>query len=109
MTGSLLASPLLRGQQVVGVIVVGRTRNGARFSDADSDLLTTFADQAASAVANARLYEAVRAFNEELEEKVRLRTVELTRANAELEKALHELRETQAQLISSERLAGLGL
>lgn len=109
VTGSLLAMPLEHADQVLGVIVVGRTKDVEPFSDADLDLLSTFADQASSAVANARLYQEVRAFNEELETAVRARTAELTHANAELEKTLRELRETQAQLISSERMAGLGL
>ena len=109
VTGSLLGAPLVRAGQVLGVIVVGRTKEVKRFSDADADLLSTFADQASSAVANARLYQEVRAFNEELEANVAERTAELTAANAELEKTLRELRETQSQLISSERLAGLGL
>jgi len=107
--GSLLAAPLERKGAVVGVIVVGRTAEHRPFSDADANLLATFADQAAAAVENARLYDEVRGASEELERKVKLRTVELTAMNTELGKALSDLRETQAQLILSERLAGLGL
>src|SRR6185436_18797986 len=70
---------------------------------------TTFADQAGAAVENALLYSEVREASEELEKKVRLRTAELTAINHELGKALADLRETQAQLVLSERMAGLGL
>ncbi len=109
ITGSLLAAPLERKGVVVGVIIVGRTREAKPFADADSNLLATFADQASSAVENARLYEEVREFSEELEKKVRLRTKELEAINQQLGRTITELRETQAQLILSERLAGLGL
>jgi signal transduction histidine kinase len=97
-----------RGNLVVGVLVVGRIAGSPPFTGADEALLATFADQAATAIENARLYEEIRAFSEELEEKVRLRTRELTSINAELGRALNELRETQSQLILSERMAGLG-
>ena len=106
--GSLLGVPLERGNLVVGVLVVGRVAQSPAFTGADEALLSTFADQAATAIENARLYEEIRAFSEELEEKVKTRTRELTTMNAELERALHELRETQSQLILSERMAGLG-
>ena len=108
LTGSLVALPLVGKRDVVGVLIIGRDREAAPFSAADADLLSTFGDQAAAAIENARLYEAVRAFNEELEQKVKLRTTELTAMNRELGRALSELRETQSQLILSERLAGLG-
>jgi len=109
VTGSLLATPLERKGTVIGVILVGRTREARTFTEADSNLLATFADQAATAIENARLYEETRQFNEELEAKVKLRTSELTAINAELGRSITELRETQAQLILSERLAGLGM
>ncbi|RMH45363.1 MAG: HAMP domain-containing protein [Deltaproteobacteria bacterium] len=101
VSGSLLATPLEHKGAVVGAILVGRGRDAAPFSEADANLLATFADQAATAIDNARLYEQVRSLNEALEEKVRIRT-------AELQRALDELRDTQAQLLLSERLAGLG-
>ncbi len=109
MPGPLLALPLERKNRVVGVLAVARGEAAREFSDADLNLLTTFADQAGAAVENAVLYQQVRGASEELEKKVRLRTAELTAINTELGKALADLRETQAQLVLSERMAGLGL
>jgi signal transduction histidine kinase len=107
--GPLVALPLERKNRVVGVLAVARGGDSREFSDADLNLLTTFADQAGAAVENAVLYQEVRGASEELEKKVRLRTAELTAINTELGKALAELREAQAQLVLSERMAGLGL
>ncbi|MGE0867601.1 MAG: ATP-binding protein [Kofleriaceae bacterium] len=107
--GPLVALPLDRKGRVVGVLVVGRAEHARQFSDADLNLLTTFADQAGAAVENAVLYHEVREASEQLDRKVRLRTAELTAINSELGKALADLRQTQAQLILSERMAGLGL
>ncbi len=112
--GALVALPLDRRRQgaasrVVGVLAVGRAEAQRTFSEADLNLLATFADQAGAAVENALLYREVREGSEELEKKVRLRTAELTAINSELGKALADLRETQAQLILSERMAGLGV
>lgn len=106
--GSLIGAILERKGVVVGVIIIGRGAEARPFSDADANLLSTFADQAASAIENASLYAEVRKFNEELEAKVALRTVELQAINNELGLTIKELQETQAQLILSERLAGLG-
>ncbi len=107
--GPLVALPLERKNRIVGVLAVARAQDAREFSDADLNLLTTFADQAGAAVENAQLYQEVRGASEELEKKVRLRTAELTAINTELGRALADLRETQAQLILSERMAGLGL
>ena len=107
--GPLVALPLDRKARVVGVLAVGRADGARGFSEADLNLLTTFADQAGAAVENALLYSEVRDASEQLEKKVRLRTSELTAINHELGKALADLREAQAQLVLSERMAGLGL
>jgi two-component system NtrC family sensor kinase len=107
--GPAVALPLDRKARIVGVLAVARAADAREFSDADLNLLTTFADQASAALENALLYSEVREASEELEKKVRLRTAELTEANQELGKALGDLRETQGQLVLSERMAGLGL
>ncbi|MCX5743915.1 MAG: ATP-binding protein [Proteobacteria bacterium] len=107
--GAVIALPLVRQARVVGVLAVARAASAREFSEADLNLLTTFADQAGAAVENALLYREVRGASEELEKKVRLRTAELTAINTELGRALSDLRETQSQLVLSERMAGLGL
>ncbi|HTR50560.1 MAG TPA: ATP-binding protein [Kofleriaceae bacterium] len=107
--GPLVALPLERKNRVVGVLAVARAEDAREFSDADLNLLTTFADQAGAAVENAQLYREAYGASEELEKKVKLRTAELTAINSELGKALADLQETQAQLVLSERMAGLGL
>jgi signal transduction histidine kinase len=50
----------------------------------------------------------IRAENQQLERLVAERTAELTRQKEELEHALTELKQTQAQLIQSEKMASLG-
>ncbi|MCM8610665.1 PAS domain S-box protein [Accumulibacter sp.] len=52
--------------------------------------------------------EALRRANEELDERVRLRTEELASSNAQLREALDTLRRAQDELIRSEKLASLG-
>jgi GAF domain-containing protein/anti-sigma regulatory factor (Ser/Thr protein kinase) len=53
--GSVLAVPMLRDGQPVGAITVGREA-GRSFSDAEIELLKTFASQALIAIENVRLF-----------------------------------------------------
>jgi signal transduction histidine kinase/HAMP domain-containing protein len=98
----LLAVPLETRERVVGALVVARRDGAGEFGEADLRLVVTFADQASTAIENARLYD-------EMEAEVRKRTGELVAANERLGQTIKELKETQAQLIHSERMAGLGL
>src|SRR5262249_49240082 len=70
---SLLAMPMLRAGDVVGVIVVTRERAGG-FAPAEVALLQTFADQAVIAVENARLLTALQARNKDLGEALERQT-----------------------------------
>ena len=58
-------------QQVVGAISIYNKRGSAGFSDRDAELAMLFAQQAAVAIENARLYEEVRD-KAALEERQRL-------------------------------------
>lgn len=51
----------------------------------------TFSSQASSTIENAELYARIKAFNQELEEKVRIATSELEKSNRELESKVREL------------------
>jgi signal transduction histidine kinase/HAMP domain-containing protein len=108
LAGSVMAVPLEHQQRVLGVLVISRQPPAAVFGEQDLRLVTTLADQATTAIENARLYETVTQFNERLELMVAERTAELTRQSTDLTRALAELQEAQAQLVLSERLAGLG-
>jgi len=55
-----------------------------------------------------RKLRTIEKLNEELEEKVRLRTTELETSNEELVQAIEALKEAQAQLVRSEKMASVG-
>ncbi|MCW2732857.1 MAG: His Kinase (phosphoacceptor) domain protein [Mycobacterium sp.] len=63
---SVLAVPMLRGQKVVGVLVIRRRGTGAYPADVIT-LLETFASQSALAIVNARLFRELETKTTELE------------------------------------------
>jgi two-component system NtrC family sensor kinase len=86
---SVIGVPLLREGVSMGVLALTRSEPGS-FTDKQIELLTTFADQAAIAIENVRLFESVEA-----------RTRELARS-------LQDLRTTQDRLVQTQKLASLG-
>jgi signal transduction histidine kinase len=77
-----LVAPLMRGEEVVGLLVVRRRAPGA-FPQNTVDLIKTFAAQSAVAIENARLFQNV-------------------------ETSLEDLRTTQDRLVQTQKLASLG-
>ncbi|MFN0162369.1 MAG: ATP-binding protein [Burkholderiales bacterium] len=63
---SLLSVPLMREGEALGVINIRRTEAGG-FSDTQIALMRTFADQAAIAIANTRLFEEIQEKGRQLE------------------------------------------
>ncbi|MBI3636093.1 MAG: GAF domain-containing protein [Candidatus Rokubacteria bacterium] len=79
---SFLGVPMMRDEEPIGVIAVGRETPGP-FTDAQIELLKTFADQAAIAVDNARLFEALQTRTDEA-----AAALEETRALSEVMQAI---------------------
>jgi signal transduction histidine kinase/ActR/RegA family two-component response regulator len=63
---SVLAVPMLRGDKIVGVLVIRRRSTGT-FSPDVKELLQTFASQSALAIVNARLFTELQTKTKELE------------------------------------------
>jgi signal transduction histidine kinase len=81
---SILCVPLVVKDSQIGVIYADNRIREGLFTEKDRKLLSTFANQAAVAIENAELYEAVRRHAMELEERVEERTAELAEANRHL-------------------------
>lgn len=86
-TRSILCVPMGYRGRLMGVIEVLNKRGGLEFNEDDRELLTVLANQIATAIENARLYE-------KLNERFTL--------------ASSELRTTQEKLLQAERLAAMG-
>lgn len=88
-TRSELVIPLrTTANGLIGVLDLQSARPDA-FSEADQRLLLSFADQAAAAIENVRLYEQARRSNEDLEQRVAERTAELHRVKERAEAILN--------------------
>ena len=86
---TILSVPMLREGVPIGVLTLLRSEIRP-FTDRQIELVTTFADQAAIAIENVRLFESV---------EVRTR---------ELAASLEDLRTTQDRLVQTQKLASLG-
>ncbi|MBI2001782.1 MAG: GAF domain-containing protein, partial [candidate division NC10 bacterium] len=84
---AVIGVPLLYRDRLLGVLTSHATQPGSAFTQELLALLTSFADQAAAAIENSRLYEDVRQHAAILGERVRERTRDLEAANHALAEA----------------------
>lgn len=83
-TRSILATPLIFKDKVIGVLEAVNKRSGDRFTPEDVESLATLAAQAAIAIENARLLEQVQRAYEDLSQLERLKTDFIRVASHEL-------------------------
>ena len=86
---TIVGVPMLREGAPIGVLTLSRSEVRP-FTDKQIELLTTFADQAAIAIENVRLFQSVEA------------------RTRELAASLENLRTTQDRLVQTQKLASLG-
>jgi two-component system NtrC family sensor kinase len=87
---SMLATPLIVGDQAIGALTVLRT-DIHHFTAEEESLASAFADQAAMALEHARLFSSVRTYSERLEAMVEARTHELDEQKRFMEVVLETL------------------
>jgi GAF domain-containing protein len=97
--GAILSEPLLYRERLLGVITISNEHTGRTFGPQERDLLVLFAAQAAIAIENARLYEA-------LEKRfVRLRTLtrlnQLISSSLAMDEVLREIARAAATLMEA--------
>jgi two-component system, NtrC family, sensor kinase len=87
---SMLAAPLLVGEEAIGALTALR-RDVHHFTPEEESLVSAFADQAAMALEHARLFSSVRTYSEQLEAMVAARTRELDEQKRFVEVVLQTL------------------
>ncbi len=91
---SLVVIPLLAKEKALGAIAADHVEPGKNVTRETLESVMTFAQQAGLAIHNAFMYEELKTFSRQMEEKI--------------QKTTADLRKAEAQLIRSEKLAALG-
>ncbi len=95
---SLMVVPLMSAGRTIGAITFVAAESGRHYGPADLALAQDLAHRAALAVDNARLYRKAQSLNEDLDQRVAQRTLELQEAVQGLETEIAEHRHTAEQL-----------
>jgi len=91
---SLVVVPIIAREKALGAIAADHVEPGKQITNEVLESVLTFAQQAGLAIHKAFMYEELKTFSQQMEER--------------FQKATADLRSTEAQLIRSEKLAALG-
>jgi signal transduction histidine kinase len=91
---SLVVIPLFAKDKALGAIAADHVEAGRSITKQTLESVMTFAQQAGLAIHNAFMYQELKTFSQQMEDKIQRTTA--------------DLRKTEAQLIRSEKLAALG-
>ncbi len=105
---SLLCMPILNQGKLIGLLYLENNLTSGAFTQNRIEILNLLCTQAAISLENAQLYRKLSDYSHTLEQKVEQRTQEVTQKATQLESTLKELQRTQAQLIQTEKMSGLG-
>jgi signal transduction histidine kinase len=90
-TANALCVPIHLHEEQIGTICVGERRSGEPYAIRDFQFLTTFANQAATALSRVRLYTEIQGHAQELEQKVEQRTAALRAMQEEQQRMMMDL------------------
>jgi signal transduction histidine kinase len=105
---SVLCAPILNQGKLIGILYLENHLTVGAFTSDRLQVLKLLTTQVAISLENAQLYQKLEDYSHTLEQKVEERTQKLTEKATQLESTLDKLYSTQAQLIQSEKMSGLG-
>jgi signal transduction histidine kinase len=112
---SILCTPVINQNKLIGIIYLENNLTVGAFTPARLEIVKILSTQIVISLENALLYKNLEEYSHTLKEKVKERTFELSEKNdklkdqaIKLQKALEELKQTQTQLIQTEKMSSLG-
>ncbi|QIR36434.1 AAA family ATPase [Tolypothrix sp. PCC 7910] len=105
---SILCLPILHQGNLIGILYLQNRSTSGVFTSDRILILDFLCTQAAISLENARLYQQIAHYSQNLEAEVEQKTQALNQKAQDLEDTLQHLQKTHAQLIHSEKMSSLG-
>ncbi|MBD2166854.1 AAA family ATPase [Calothrix membranacea FACHB-236] len=105
---NILCLPILHQGNLIGILYLHNCATSGVFTSDRILILDFLCTQAAISLENARLYQQIANYSQNLETEVEQKTQALNQKAQDLEDTLQHLQKTHAQLIHSEKMSSLG-